>query len=84
MNEIPVTPQWIDATKRQPPDAWPRPVVEDDSITGHHFAVRRFQNGQWWWQNQFREETTDRVLFWMEVYPLPDGTRPKGLGLTKE
>lgn len=70
-------PAWIDATERQPPDAWPRPCVVNDPITGPYWDKRRWEYGKWWVQGQLKEEPTNRVSFWMEVFPLPDGTMPR-------
>lgn len=71
-------PQWIDAAERQPPDAWPRPCVcRDGAGQGTHWATRRYQGGSWWSPGQLGEEVDRHVLYWMEVYPLPDGVGPK-------
>ena len=77
-----VLPSWIDADEQQPPDEWPRPAVVAE-IYGWGWTALRYKNGQWWGPGQFRDEVVNsrKVKYWMEVYPLPDGTSPqKGEG----
>lgn len=68
---------WISAAERQPPDAWPRPCVVQAGITEQFWLTCRWSGGQWWVRDQLGDVMlTQRVLFWMEIYPLPDGTTP--------
>lgn len=65
---------WIDAAVRQPPDAWPRPCVAEQTY-GLTPVLWHYQNGEWWAPG-YNEPSTSKVKYWMEVYPLPDGTAP--------
>ena len=69
---------WIKATERQPPDAWPRPCVVMCIFRGYVWDARRWENGMWWEQGPVRDTPVNDVLYWMEVYPFPDGTTPPG------
>jgi len=78
IEELSEKPQWIYAAERQPPDAWPRPCVcRDGAGSGTRMALRWWRDVKWWWGGQFRAEVADDVLYWLEVYPLPDGTEPE-------
>lgn len=76
------TGAWIDAAQRQPPDAWPRPCVCRHPTLGMYLAVRRWENGKWWLAGHFHDWADDNTIYWMEVYPLPDGTTPPGWPVT--
>ena len=74
-------PRWIWAEERQPQDAWERPVVVAEPY-GWRWAVMSFHSGQWWAQGQLGEVAVhpNKVKYWMEVYPSPNGTGPQGVG----
>lgn len=75
---------WIRATERQPPDGWPRPCVVISFFGGYVWDARRWENGAWWAQGQLRDARVNDVLYWLEVYPLPDGTTPPEWAATAE
>lgn len=79
-----VVSAWIDAAERQPPDGWPRPCVVIGLFGDGWWAIRRWENGAWWAQGQLRDERVNDVLYWLEVYPLPDGTTPPEWAATAE
>ena len=69
---------WINAAERQPPDEWPRPCVVIGLFGDYAWGARRWDSGTWRAQGQLRDEPVNDVLYWTEVYPLPDGTTPPG------
>lgn len=74
------SPPWIDASERQPADIRERPCVCEDAHGQFYQAARLWGDGQWWWREGFEMGVDGGVRYWMEVYPLPDGTRPAEVG----
>jgi hypothetical protein len=69
-------PIWNDAS-RPPEDTWLRPILYEpvEGVLSRTNAY--YEDGAWWVDDVLGKSQPIRALYWLEIYPLPDGTGPQ-------